>query len=131
MQGSHQRCCSGPGHSATLPWAKGWKARVLVFMSWKLRQVPGEEPRVPFPVVGGDQGVFRPGMPRSRAGTVGQRPGSGGFSWGPPPSTRIRAGGGYICARLMVRSWANQPSSVRKVWGLAVCASRMMPDPSS
>ena len=30
-----------------------------------------------------------------------------------------------------VRLAANQPSPVRKVWGFAVCASRMIPNPSS
>ena len=92
---------SGSLHDPSL--GQGVEGRVLVFMSWKLHQVPGEGPWVPFPVVGGDQGVFRPGMSRFRAGTVGQRPGSGGFSWGPPLSTRIRAGGGCICARLAAR----------------------------
>ena len=37
----------------------------------------------------------------------------------------------YICARLAARLWVNQPSPVRKVWGLAVWASRMTPNPSS
>ena len=36
----------------------------------------------------------------------------------------------WIWARLAARLWGNRPSPVRKVWGLAVCASRMMPDPS-
>ena len=36
-----------------------------------------------------------------------------------------------ICAKLVARLKANQPSPVLKLWGLAVWASRMMPNPSS
>ena len=44
-----------------------------------------------------------------------------GWSWLPT----------WTWSRLAARLWGNRPSPVRKVWGLAVWASRMMPNPSS